>query len=87
MKQFAKILEVDGYQILVYIDTDTEKDQSQLHQIIGVNGGTVHVTISYAVELPAEDLLAFRDEAWARKFLNSDMVKASIEMLEDVQSI
>ena len=84
MNRFAKILEVDGYQILVYIDTDAEKDQSQLHQIVGVNGGTVHMTTSYAVELPIEETLALIDEAWARKFLNRDMVKASIEILEDV---
>lgn len=85
MKKFAKILEVDDYQILLYTDTNVEEDAMMLHQIIQTEHGSVDLAITFGENHTAtsESILEERNEAWAREWLKDELVQLSLSCIKE----
>jgi hypothetical protein len=67
---FAKIVEVDGEQVLFYLEPDKDEDEREmLNQIVRVDGLCINVALGGFTYERADAAFAGIDETYARKVL------------------
>ena len=70
MDDFAKIIKVDGYQVLFYLEPDNEEgSREKLHQIVRKGGLCVDATVYSLTHKEADKLFEGIDESSAKMLL------------------
>lgn len=80
MEKFAKIFEVDGEQVLFYVEPDTQSeydDRDRIHQIVRIDGVCADIALGGMTYEDADKAFAKFDQDYARTILKSvrDLLK------------